>query len=161
MARYTIRPAKPGEGKALSAIEKSAAALFRGVGMDAIADAPVTPPAVYEQAIAQGRALVAIQTKRPVAFLAYEPIDAATFISEVSVQCDHMGHGLGAQLIDALPWPTTLSCFTQVPWNRAYYERLEFRVVRPLACGPGHAAIARDEALRFDPWPRCIMLRGA
>ncbi|MEM7571192.1 MAG: GNAT family N-acetyltransferase [Pseudomonadota bacterium] len=160
MAPYTIRAAKVGEGKRLSAIEAAAGEMFRDIGMDDVADAGANTPGQYERWIAAGQVTAALRGKRACALLVQEPLDGAAFICEVSVHPGHAGQGLGAQLIAQLPRPTTLSCFTQVPWNRAYYRRIGFVEVEPRTLGPGHMAIAADEAKRFAPWPRCIMMRA-
>ena len=157
MTDVSIRPARPGEGGRLHAIEMAAGMLFRDIGMDAIAEAPATPAQTYDAFIARGQGLVADHCGRPVAFLAWEPRDARHFIYELSVHPDHQGNRIGAQLIRHMHRPT-LSCFTDVPWNKPYYERLGFVVADPHELGPAHAAIAKEEARRFAPWPRCIMM---
>lgn len=155
---FKLRLARPGEGKRLYAIEKAAAQLFRDVGMDDIADAPATPPNVYETYIADDGALVCEDGGVTAGFLTWEARDSRSFICEVSVDTAFHGQGVGAQLIAALQQPS-LSCFTDVPWNKPYYERLGFKAVDPQTLGPDHMAIAKDEAKRFAPWPRCIMAR--
>lgn len=126
--------------------------------MDAIADAPATPPATYERLIDMGQVLVADRMSKVAGFLAWEPRDDRSFIYEVSVHPDHQAQGLGATLIDALVQPS-LSCFTQVPWNKPYYERLGFVAVDADILGPDHLEIAKEETKRFAPWPRCVMAR--
>ncbi|MGD1955420.1 MAG: GNAT family N-acetyltransferase [Sphingomonadales bacterium] len=156
----SIRQARPGEGRQLSRLEADAASLFREIGRDAIADAPPSSPQSYERWIAAGGVLVADIEGALAAFLAHEPCDGHTFICEVSVHPALMGKGIGRALMDALPAPVSLSCFTDVPWNKPYYARLGFEAIDPATLGPGHSRIARDEAKRFHPWPRCVMFRA-
>lgn len=155
---FKLRPARPGEGKRLHALEKEAGELFRCVGMDDIADAPATPPRIYESYISASRARVCEQDGRLAGFLTWETRDSRCFICEVSVAAAFQGNGVGAQLIAGVQQPS-LSCFKDVPWNKPYYERLGFLAVDPQSLGPEHVAIVKDEAIRFAPWPRCIMAR--
>lgn len=126
--------------------------------MDAIADAPATPPAAYERFIEAGQVLVVDYMSKLAGFLAWEPRDDRSFIYEVGVHPDHQAKALGAMLIDALVQPS-LSCFAEVPWNKPYYERLGFVAVDADVLGPEHLEIAKEEAERFAPWPRCVMVR--
>lgn len=155
---FKLRPARPGEGKRLHAIEMAAGELFREIGMDDIADAPGTPASVYETSISAGRALVCCAGDIVAGFLTWDHCDGRAFVCEVSVDTRFHGKGLGAQLIAALEHPS-LSCFVDTPWNKPYYDRLGFRAVDPKTLGPAHVSIAKDEAKRFAPWPRCVMVK--
>ena len=52
----------------------------------------------------------------------------------------------------------TLTSFAEVPWNRASYERLGFRVLTPDRLGPELRRLRAQEAeLGLDRWPRVAM----
>lgn len=54
----------------------------------------------------------------------------------------------------------TLTTFSDVPWNRPYYERLGFRVLDEVELSPGLRRIRREEAQRgLDRWGRVAMRR--
>ncbi|MEV6827109.1 GNAT family N-acetyltransferase [Amycolatopsis sp. NPDC051102] len=164
-----IRLARPGDLPALIDVEREAGALFRDVGMDAIADddpGSVAELAVYQSA---GRAWVSVDAAdRPVAYLVADVVDGCAHIEQVSVRPAHARRGLGSALIETLAeWAAarglqalTLTTFAAVPWNAPYYERLRFRVVPEAEIGPGLRSIRRAEAARgLDTWPRVAMIR--
>ncbi|MEM9880807.1 MAG: GNAT family N-acetyltransferase [Pseudomonadota bacterium] len=126
--------------------------------MDDIARAPPTPPHLYETCIAAERAWIADVEGAIAGFLTWMMQDGHQFITELHVDPRYQGARISAQLIGRLVRPS-LSCFTEVPWNRPYYQRLGFRTVDPAALGAQHCAIAAEEHRRFAPWPRCIMVR--
>ena len=52
----------------------------------------------------------------------------------------------------------TLTTFSEVPWNRPYYERLGFNVIPAEEYSPGlHAIRQNEEDLGLDEWPRVCM----
>lgn len=159
MAEIILRLATANDAKRLPAIEAAAGEMFRDVGMDDVASAPPNSSHVYERAAKDDRLWVATSGTVIAGFLMFERLARSHFICELDVDPACAGQGLGARLINALTSPITLSCFEDVPWNKPYYERLGFRAVAPETLGPAHVAIAKDEARRFHPWPRCIMMR--
>jgi GNAT superfamily N-acetyltransferase len=164
-----IRLARPDDLPALIDVEREAGALFRDVGMTAIADddpGSVAELAVYQSA---GRAWVSVDDgDRPVAYLIADVVDGCAHIEQVSVRPSHARRGLGNALIETLAeWAAargltalTLTTFAAVPWNAPYYERLGFRVVPEAEIGPGLRSIRRAEAARgLDAWPRVTLIR--
>ncbi|WP_410640730.1 GNAT family N-acetyltransferase [Amycolatopsis sp. lyj-346] len=164
-----IRLARPGDLPALIDVEREAGALFREIGMAAIADddpGSVAGLAVHQSA---GRAWVSVDSgDRPVAYLVAEVVDGHAHIEQVSVRPSHARRGLGSALIETLAeWARsrgmtalTLTTFEYVPWNAPYYERLRFRVVPDAEIGAGLRSIRRAEAARgLDAWPRVAMIR--
>ena len=163
-----IRLARPEDLPALVDIEREAGELFRDIGMTAIAEddpgsvAELTP---YAEA---GRAWVAVDGDRPVAYLIAEVVDGHAHVEQVSVRPSHARRGLGRALIDTLAgWAEarglaalTLTTFADVPWNAPYYARLRFRVLADDEIGDGLRAIRRVETARgLDTWPRVAMIR--
>ncbi|HEY2778692.1 MAG TPA: GNAT family N-acetyltransferase [Gaiellaceae bacterium] len=165
-----IRTARPDELALLVEIERAAGALFRSLGMDAVADddpGSVEGLAPYAEG---GRAHVAVDaTDKPVGYLLLDVVDRATHIEQVSVHPDHARQGIGRSLIDAAAtWSRahgldalTLTTYIDVPWNGAYYECLGFRYLSLDEETPGLRAIRdRERTSGLDAWPRaCMRLR--
>lgn len=164
-----IRHARVDDLPVLRELEQAAGALFRDLGMDAVADDE--PPTIadltrFQQA---GRALVAADTRdHPVAYLLIEPVDGYLHIEQVSVHPSHARQGLGRQLLDAADaWAEqhglaglTLTTYANVPWNGPYYERLGFRVLADEDMSEGLRSVRAHEAANgLDAWPRITMLR--
>lgn len=165
-----IRRARPDDLDGLRDIERAAGSVFRGLGMDEIAEDE--PPTVEELAAFQtdGRAWVAVDAAdRPVAYLLVEPVDGNAHIEQVSVHPDHAGQGIGRDLLEvAADWARdhdltglTLTTFSHVPWNAPYYERIGFQTLGEHDVTEGLRAIREHEAtLGLDRWPRMVMRRG-
>jgi GNAT superfamily N-acetyltransferase len=164
-----IRLARSADLPALIDIEREAGAVFREIGMAAIADddpGSVAELAVYQSA---GRAWVSVDSAdRPVAYLVAGIVDGCAHIEQVSVHPGHARRGLGSALIETLAeWAVarglkalTLTTFAAVPWNAPYYERLGFRVVPDAEIGDELRSIRRAEAARgLDAWPRVALIR--
>ncbi|MET8997865.1 GNAT family N-acetyltransferase [Amycolatopsis sp. NPDC004169] len=164
-----IRLAHPEDLPALVDVEVEAGALFREVGMAAIADddpGSVAELAAYQSA---GRAWVSVDAEdRPVGYLVADVVDGCAHIEQVSVRPSHARRGIGRALIETLAeWAAgrglpalTLTTFESVPWNAPYYERLRFRVIPDAEIGAGLRSIRRAEAARgLDTWPRVAMIR--
>lgn len=164
-----IRLARPEDLPALIDVEVEAGALFREVGMAAIADddpGSVAKLAEYQSA---GRAWVGVDDgDRPVAYLVADVVDGHAHIEQVSVRPSHARRGIGRALIETLAeWARsrgmtalTLTTFENVPWNAPYYERLRFRVIPDAEIGDGLRSIRRSEIARgLDAWPRVALIR--
>lgn len=164
-----IRLARSDELAALREVERAAGALFRDVGMDAIADDE--PPSVEELAVFQqgGRAWVATDdTDQPVGYLLVDVVDGAAHVEQVSVHPRHARQGLGRTLLEtAVLWAqqqgldaVTLTTFSDVPWNAPYYQHLGFRTLAEAEVSEGLRRIREQEATRgLDAWPRVSMRR--
>jgi GNAT superfamily N-acetyltransferase len=164
-----IRTARVEDVAFLPEIERAAGAVFREVGMAAIADdepLPASELLAYQRA---GRAWVATEEfDHPVAYLLLDIVDDAAHIEQVSVHPDQARRGLGRALIEAAEaWARrhelpglTLTTFADVPWNAPYYSRLGFSVVAEDALSPGLRRLRAHEAeLGLNAWPRVVMRR--
>ena len=165
----TIRPTRLGELTTLRAIERAAGRVFAEIGMDAIADdEPISIDALAEHHRA-GLAWVHVDASdRAIAYLIAMVLDSCLHVEQVSVHPDHAGRGIGRGLIEhaasaarAARIPAlTLTTFDEVPWNRPYYERLGFRVLRDGQLTPGLVRIRMQERRGgLDRWPRVCMRR--
>ncbi|MDX3187446.1 GNAT family N-acetyltransferase [Streptomyces sp. MN03-5084-2B] len=164
-----IRLARPDDLPALIDVEREAGALFRDVGMAAIADDDPGSVAELAEYQSDGRAWVSVDAAgRPVAYLVAAVVDGHAHIEQVSVRPSHARRGIGRALIETLAeWAATrgltaltLTTFESVPWNAPYYERLGFRAIPDAEIGDGLRSIRRAEAARgLDAWPRVALIR--
>jgi predicted N-acetyltransferase YhbS len=150
----TIRKGRADEAEAIRAVEKSAGARFRSVGMDDIADAEVTAAAKLVDRAKNGRLFVAADGDTVCGFAIFSVVDGQCYLEEVSVASSHAGKRIGSELIAAvedagrnlgLAW-ITLSTFRDVPWNGPYYSRLGFAEWPHEQLPPGHLARHADQA---------------
>src|SRR5882724_3808354 len=135
---WTIRLAEPADADALPQIELSAGQRFLTIPDVAwIADSDDMPVEAHRRYIAQGTEWVALtESQQLVGFLAAEIVDRDLHIWEVAVCGGVQNRGIGCQLIDAATafarernlGSLTLTTFTNVPWNAAWYSRLGFKV---------------------------------
>lgn len=174
-----IRPARAADVAVIAGIEVAAGAMFRTVGMHAVADDRPPPDDVVAAYVAAGRCWVAAagderaaaggRAGTVVAFLLADEIDGAVHIEQVSVHPAWARCGTGRRLIDtAAEWgrahglaAQTLTTFADVPWNGPYYARLGFVVVPDTELTDGLRRIREEEARRgLDRWPRVAMRRA-
>jgi len=166
-----IRLARRGDLAALVELERAAGAVFRSVGMAAVADDE--PPRLAELIAHQQDArawIAADEADRPVGYLLVRVVDGNAHIEQVSIHPGHAGRRIGAALIDtSAGWgrqhrlaALTLTTFAAVPWNAPYYRLLGFHVLTANQLGPGLRRIRNEEAARsLDRWPRVAMHRLA
>ena len=163
-----IRLAQPGCEARLQQVERLSGQRFREIGLSEIADDD--PPSVDELRayISAGRCWIAAEGDEIVGYLLIDQVDGNAHIEQVSVAPDHQGRGVGRRLVDAAErWAhergapaVTLTTFTDVPWNRALYEHLGFRVMDEQGIGPELRALREQEAAHgLDPEIRVCMIR--
>lgn len=168
LPRVTVRLARPGDLAAVTQVAVAAGTRFGEVGMAAVASDPPPPAADLAAHVADGTLWVACDPA-VVGFLVGEVVDGTGHVAEVSVLPAAAGHGLGARLLTVFEgWAAsvgltelTLTTFTDVPWNRPYYERLGWHVLPPPRWGEGVREIRRQEKVAgLDAWPRCVMTKS-
>lgn len=162
--------ARPDDLPALREVERAAGALFRDLGMAAIADDE--PPSIAHLAGFQQdeRAWVATDgADRPVGYLLVSMVDGNAHVDQVSVHPEHARRGLGRALLETVEaWARrrgaaalTLTTFADVPWNAPYYERLGFQALPEDEVGDGLRQVQEHErAAGLAVWPRVSMRRG-
>jgi ribosomal protein S18 acetylase RimI-like enzyme len=161
-----IRLAQFDDIEAMRTIEVAAGALFRQVGMDAVADDD--PPSAAELAghITAGRAWLAADGDQPVGYAVARVVDGIAHLHQVSVRPEHAGRRIGQALVDQVcRWASeaghdavTLSTFRDVAWNAPYYRRLGFRDLGEDELGPGlRSERAAEEAHGLDVSQRLFM----
>jgi GNAT superfamily N-acetyltransferase len=170
-AGYAIRPATPADLPLLPAIERAAAARFRGTAFAAMVAAPLAVPAID---LAHERVWVATAPDGAlVGFAIAHPLDGGIHLHELDVHPAHARRRLGARLIGAVvTWAgetdaraITLLTFRDIPWNAPYYARLGFVPLADEMLPPGLRALREAEgsaglpvasrlAMRLDPGER-------
>lgn len=153
----------------MQAIEVSAGDLFRGLGMDSVADdAPLSSEGLAAYADAGLSWVATDSSDRPVAYILVREVDGWAHIEQVSVHALHTRKQLGQALIEkAGRWAAgvglpglTLTTFADVPWNGPYYSRLGFEPVPEDRWSAGLCEIVAEEAAHgLDAWPRVVMKR--
>ena len=160
----SIRPARYADVERMREIERAAGELFRGIGMDAVADdEPLAVPQL-RTFVDDGRAWVAEHAGTVTGYLLAAVIDGEGHVEQVSVDPAFTGRRIGAALVErAARWargPLTLTTFRDVVWNGPYYERLGFRWLADDEVGRELRAIRTAETAHgLDRWPRGSMRR--
>jgi GNAT superfamily N-acetyltransferase len=165
--RPAIRLARAEDLDQLAAIERSAASVFREVGLAWLAEGNTIDPA-FLAAFCRDRTLWVAADERdaPVGFLAGHELDGHFYIAEVSVARTHQRQGIGVRLIDVAIEhakqegfsAVTLTTYRDLSWNGPFYAKLGFLEASPQEVGAGHSEKLRAEAeAGHDPARRCIM----
>ncbi|KPA88255.1 sortase-like acyltransferase [Pseudomonas asplenii] len=163
-----IRPARPDDIPALAAVERSAASIFREVGLGWVAEGEPLPADYLEQLCRHRTLWVATDADdQPVGFLAAETMDRSFFIVELSVHAVHQKLGLGTALMAAaiaharaeLFATVSLTTYRHLRWNAPFYARLGFVEVEAASLGEEHVAQLQHEVdLGHDAGLRCAMV---
>jgi GNAT superfamily N-acetyltransferase len=166
-AQTSIRLARADDLEKLAPVERSAASIFRNVGLAWLADGDTMDGAALMQLCQDGTLWVAVDDgDRPVGFLAAHELDEYLYIAEVSVGQSHQRQGVGARLIDAAIsyarhagfGAVSLTTYRHLSWNGPFYARLGFVEIDPAEAKPGHRKKLLSEAeAGHDPARRCIM----
>ncbi|GHB29786.1 GCN5 family N-acetyltransferase [Streptomyces xanthochromogenes] len=105
----------------------------------------------------------------PVAYLIADRVDGNLHVEQISVHPDHARRGIGRLLLDRLADHAleesapalTLTTFTDVPWNAAYYTRCGFQVMSEGDITRELRRIREVEAAHgLDRWPRVCLRRA-
>ncbi len=158
-----IRLARADDVPRCQQIEVEAGAVFRTVGLDAIADDD--PPTIAELQAHLDTATIWVAEDRELGVVGYaiaSVVDGEGHVDQVSVAPVASGRRIGARLVDQIAtWASTqgldaltLTTFRDVAWNGPYYARLGFTVLDEGACGPQLRAIRqreRDSGVELAP----------
>ncbi|PSN73339.1 acyl-CoA N-acyltransferase [Corynespora cassiicola Philippines] len=141
----SIKPASQEEIPYLPTIEHAADAPFRAIGMAAVADMPLPSLEHYAAAQARHHLWVARHPRSPspssivgfyqIKALQHTPDFRAALLTQISILPGYSRRGLGTlmlrYLIDyasVLGYQSVdLTTFDEVPWNRAFYEKVGFK----------------------------------
>lgn len=153
----------------LQEIERLAGARFREVGLETVADNDSPSLEELVEYADSGRGWVAVdESDKPVGYVIVDDADGNAHVEQMSVIPEHQNRGVGRSLLAQVhAWASdtgrgaiTLTTYTEVPWNRALYQHLGFRVLDDKELGPHLRAIRDAEKARgLDVAPRVCMLR--
>jgi ribosomal protein S18 acetylase RimI-like enzyme len=162
-----IRAALAEDLPLLSAVERSAAALFRGTRMDWAADGPTLSAAVLEEAAAHGLLWTAWRAEAGVVgFLLASVLRGDLFVEELSVAREHQRAGFGRALLSQAVRQArerglagvSLTTDHDLAWNAPFYASAGFLVVAAEALSPTlRERLAQEAAHGHDPASRCAM----
>lgn len=169
----------PADFRAVQDLERAAGELFRQAGMASIADDEPFSDAELAAFAASGWAWVLTvpvggsalvpggeDAAEVAGYAVGEVVDGAAHLEQLSVDPRHGRQGLGARLLEHFRAEardrglrrTTLTTFSEIPWNAAYYARLGFAVLPQAEWGPElRAKVAEEAAHGLDRWPRVVM----
>jgi GNAT superfamily N-acetyltransferase len=135
---YRIVLAEPSHLTRLQAIEYAAGQLFKGWGFPDELIEHEMPLSVLQEGLSQQLLWVTLSaTEVPVGFALLERDGDFLHLEELDVHPDHGRRGIGSALVNKVcEWGReqgfkrmTLTTFHHIPWNRPFYEKLNFRVV--------------------------------
>lgn len=156
----------PADWPVVQDIERRAGALFREIGMDAVADDP--PPSDAELDDAALVLVAADGLGELVGYARIELLDDHAHLEQLSVLPEHGGRGIGTALLDAVAdWARdlghgeiTLTTFRDVAFNAPVYAKRGFAEVPEAAWTDAiRAQVAAEAAHGLDPAGRVVMSR--
>jgi GNAT superfamily N-acetyltransferase len=101
LPQTTIRLARSNDLEKLAAVERSATAVFRSVGLAWLDDGGTMDAAALMRFRQDGTLWVAADERdKPVGFLAAHELDRCFYIAEVSVAQSHQQQGIGTRLVE-------------------------------------------------------------
>ena len=170
MNDFSFRIARPDELDMFVAIDDEASELFAkaGLKLELEKDHPfvVAEKLRWASAIEQGLAHVAVNCQdKPIGFATFSYLDAEPYLDQVAVLLDCMRRGVGTALLNhAILWsgsrPLWLTTYSHLPWNKPYYEKHGFVMIKDADCGAGLCAVMQDQrAVLPDPEQRIAMVR--
>ncbi len=167
MSNILIRGGDIKDIPALTDVENDAGELYRAVGYDFCADMSARQPHDYQQALDDGALLVA-ETDQKVAagFALLWIIDQHAHLEELSVAQSFQRKGIGKKLVSASEdWALkagltsiTLITFSDIAWNKPFYERLGFAIYKPADADVQLRSIQSNETIHgLTVKPRVVM----
>lgn len=165
---WHIRPIKEGELDLLPVIERRSDQRYIDAGFFTKEDIGPGDFTVERYAQSGGDTLMAVDAQdQPIGFVHYIDMIHGPHVEELSVVPEWGRQGIGTALLNRViayaergnQFAVTLSTDIIVPWNSAYYEKLGFEGVSPLALGPDYLAIrAKETGKGLDPRTRHLMV---
>lgn len=164
---FTIRKARKDDLPLLGPIERSAAELFRTVGLDFLTYGPTMDESLLSAMSMSNHLWVAVnEVDQPIGFAGGEDLDSNFHIAEISVAQNAQGKGVGKALMGELMRQAkeegyiavTLTTYRNLPWNGPWYHKLGFSEIKVDEMGEKYVKIWDSEAQHgHDMKLRCIM----
>lgn len=135
---YSIVLAEEAHLTKLQAIEYAAGQMFKGWGFPIELIEHEMPLSVLQQGLEEQLLWVALtEDETPVGFALLEREGDFLHLEELDVHPDHGRKGIGSALVHKVcDWGRgqgykrmTLTTFQHIPWNRPFYEKLNFQVI--------------------------------
>lgn len=164
---FGVRRARPSDIPFLDRVEKSAAEVFRKVGLDFLLDGPTVDPR-YLIANLSHLWVAVEELDRPIGFVVGENLFGNFHIVEISVAQAFQGKGIGRALIARMAEEVklegykavTLMTYRDVPWNGPWYAKMGFTEVNPVNMGSKYLEILQMEGQHgHDLSRRALMMR--
>jgi GNAT superfamily N-acetyltransferase len=148
-ARFAMRVGTVEEIDTLWEIDTDAGMIFDRAGL--FLDLPpdhefaIAERSRWQRCLASGGVLLAIDASgRSLGFAACGMLDAEPYLEQLSVRSAAMRCGIGSALLHAAEYNVRLgggrtmwlTTYGHLPWNRPFYERAGYVVVREEECGP-------------------------
>ena len=166
-SEFSIRQARSTDIPLLEYVERSAAEIYRTVGLDHLLDGATVDPNLLAYMAISNTLLVAVNRwDQPIGFIGGQNIVGNFHIIELSVAQSHQGKGVGKALMSAIYDQArregyralTLTTFRHLPWNGPWYQRLGFGEVIASDWGREYEEILDHEAQNgLDTKQRCVM----
>jgi len=172
-----IRPPLAPEVALLGDVERDGDRRYAGYDGVPVGFDDTVAPSSLDEARRDGRLWVACPTVGDlpgstsddgeiIGFALVQRVDGAAHLAQLSVRLAFQGRGVGRRLVGTVcRWAreqamtaVTLCTFSDVAWNRPFYERLGFVVLPEERWTPGLRAVFEgDGALGLDPARRVVM----
>ena len=161
----------PDEVDEVQRVEVEAGQRFRAIRdpvIAACADHDPWPAGDLRDRAATGRVWVATLDAEIVGFVIVSVVDDCAHVEELAVVPSAGRRGIGTRLLDTVAgWAETagldgitLTTFRDVPWNRAYYERLGYRVLDEIDLTDAmQQKVVEEEGFGLPRELRCVMRR--
>jgi GNAT superfamily N-acetyltransferase len=160
-----IRTARVDELTVLVSIDEDAASLYAENGLELVLSDThpftVAERALWRTALEQRSAYFALDgVGEPIGFAALTLLDGAAYLDQLSVRRRAMRRGVGRRLLEVgIDWARsqsqpalTLTTYRHLPFNRPFYERHGFRVLRDEEVTAGLAHHLAEQR-RYLPLP--------
>ena len=172
MKQFTLRKAVSEELDRLIDIDDEASTLYEAAGIKIALDYDhpfvVAESQRWADAINKGLVYLALDANNtPVGFVAFCMVDNQPYLDQLSVHPNNMRQGVGTKLLNvAISWSDDkslwLTTYSNVAWNRPYYEKQGFITISEESCGPELREIIRQQRDALpNPDERIIMVRHA
>ena len=165
---FTILPTVAGDAAPLLAVSRRADAMLAAHGHPLIGQGPTGSIEDMAALLGMGTSFTALCDGRQVGFAVLGALGDIAWLTELAVDADFGGRGIGSALLDAAVAHARadgygaigLTTFRDVPFNAPFYGRRGFAAVEGAALEPPLRDIVERECpAGIDPATRTLMIR--